>query len=132
MASFLEKVKEEIAARVDAGLAAAGRAEADRESLRTLLKGNAIGVAICAIAIVAVSGNPGERVHRMLVVVVVFVLAAIWAAVRQRCAVTSGQPYLSVRGPWTRVALSRWVSRQRPSAGWAAVPSSSTQRPQSS
>jgi len=74
VASFLEKAEEEeVAARVDAG-----QAEADRESLRTLLKGIAIGVAICAIGIVAVSGNPGERAHRMLVVV--FVLVVICTA----------------------------------------------------
>ena len=52
--------------------------------------------------------------------------SATSAAVRQRYSVTSGQPYLSVRVPWVRLALSRRVSRQRPSAGWAALPSSST------
>jgi hypothetical protein len=31
--------------------------------------------------------------------------AAIWAAVRQRCWVTSGQPYLSVCVPRVRLAL---------------------------
>ena len=44
VASFLEKVEEEIAARVDARLAAAARpaAPADQDSRRTLLKGIAI------------------------------------------------------------------------------------------
>ena len=58
--------------------------------------------------------------------------AAISAAVRQRFSVVSGQPYLRVSVPWTRFALSRRVSRQRPSAGWAASPSSSTHRSYSS
>ena len=58
--------------------------------------------------------------------------SAISAAVRQRYSVTSGQPYLSVRAPWARLALSRRVSRQRPSAGCAALPSSSTHSPNGS
>ena len=40
----------------------------------------------------------------------------------QWVSVASDQPYLMVSVPWTRLALSRWVSRLRPSAGWATAP----------
>jgi hypothetical protein len=77
--SFLEKVEEEINARVEARLADAGPPEvsADRDSRRTLLKGIAIGIGIGAFASVAVGGNPGERLHRL--VWVLFILAVICA-----------------------------------------------------
>ncbi len=60
VASFLEKVEEEIAARVEARLADAGppEASADQDSRRTLLKGIAIGIGIGGFAAVAVGGNP--------------------------------------------------------------------------
>jgi hypothetical protein len=83
VASFLEKVEEEIAARVDARLGAAGRPEAptDQDSRRTLLKGIAIGIGIGGFAAIAVGGNPGERLHRlMLVLLVLAVICAVAAA----------------------------------------------------
>jgi hypothetical protein len=87
VASFLEKVEEEIAARVDARLAAAGRPEApaDQDSQRTLLKGIAIGIGIGGFAAIVVGGNPGERLHRLfLVLVVLAVICAVAAASRGR------------------------------------------------
>jgi hypothetical protein len=77
VASFLERVEEEIAARVDSRLAAAGRPEApgDQDSRRTLLKGIVIGIGIAGFAAAAVGGNPAERLHRL--VLVLLVLAAI-------------------------------------------------------
>jgi len=87
VASFLEKVEEEIAARVDAHLAAAGRPEApaDQDSPRTLLKGIAIGIGIGAFAAIAVGGNPGERLHRlMLVLLIAAVICAVAAAGARR------------------------------------------------
>ena len=83
VASFLEKVEEEIAARVDARLAAAARpaAPADQDSRRTLLKGIAIGIGIGAFALVVVGGNAGERLHRMmLLLLVAAVICAVAAA----------------------------------------------------
>jgi hypothetical protein len=73
--------------------------------------------------------QPGPQGRRVPVQPLWRRAAAIWAAVWQRCRVTSSQLYLSVRVPWVRLTLSRRVSRQRPSAGWAAVPSSSTHSP---
>ena len=85
VASFLEKVEEEIAARVDARLAAAARpaAPADQDSRRTLLKGIAIGIGIGAFALVVVGGNAGERLHRMvLVLLIAAVICTVAAAAR--------------------------------------------------
>jgi hypothetical protein len=83
VASFLEKVEEEIAARVDARLAAAARPEAptDQDSRRTLLTGIAIGIGIGAFALVVVGGNPSERLHRMMALLLVLaVICAVAAA----------------------------------------------------
>src|SRR6266700_7322554 len=59
VASFLEKVEEEIAARVDASLGQAHQREpaADQEDRRTLLRGIAIGIGIGCLASIAVGGN---------------------------------------------------------------------------
>jgi hypothetical protein len=87
VASFLEKVEEEISARVDAHLAAAGQPEApaDQGSPRTLLKGIAIGIGIGAFAATAVGGNSGERLHRlMLVLLIAAVICAVAAAGARR------------------------------------------------
>ena len=83
VASFLEKVEEEIAARVDARLGAAGRPEAptDQDRRRTLLKGIAIGIGIGGFATIAVGGNPSERLHRLILVLLVLaVICAVAAA----------------------------------------------------
>jgi hypothetical protein len=67
VASFLEKVDHEVAARVDARLAAirqpaAPAALGDRRS--TLLQGIAIGIGVSAAAAAVVGGNADERLHR--------------------------------------------------------------------
>ena len=83
VASFLEKVEEEIAARVGARLAAASSPEAPagQDSPRTLLKGIAIGIGIGAFAAIAVGGNPDERLHRLvLVLLIAAVICAVAAA----------------------------------------------------
>jgi len=87
VASFLDRVEEEIAARVDARLAAAARPEmpADQDNLRTLLKGIAIGIGITGFAAFAVGGNSNERLHRLvLVLLVVAVICAASAAIARR------------------------------------------------
>ena len=68
VASFLEKVNKEIDARADARLA--GRRQsappAERDDLRTLLKGVVVGIGASGIAVFAVGGNSDERLHRVL------------------------------------------------------------------
>jgi hypothetical protein len=94
LASFLEKVDQEIAARVDARLAASSTPQTaeDRGSRGTLLSGIAIGIAIGAVIAVAVGGNPGERIHRLVIVMLVLaVICAVgasrsWAVPRRRAA----------------------------------------------
>jgi hypothetical protein len=99
VASFLEKVEEEIAVRVDASLAAAGRPEAsaDQDSRRTLLKGIAIGIGIGGFATIVVGGNPGERLHRLVLVLLVFAVI---------CAVAGGG----------RFSSRAWAAPRRPAA----------------
>jgi len=88
VASFLEKVDREIDARVDARLA--GRRQpappAERDDLRTLLKGAAVGIGASGIAFFAVGGNADERLHRviwvLLLLVVICTAAAGWAGRR--------------------------------------------------
>jgi len=86
VASFLERVDEEIAARVDARLADARQpgASADQDTRRTLLTGIAIGIGIGAFAAVAVGGNPGERLHRLLYVLVALAVICTVSAVYAR------------------------------------------------
>jgi hypothetical protein len=82
VASFLEKVEQEITARVDARVAGMRGPEpeppTDPDSRRTLLKGIVIGIAITGILAFAVGGNDSERLHRL--VWVLLVLAVICAA----------------------------------------------------
>jgi hypothetical protein len=88
VASFLEKVDKEIDARVDARLA--GRRQpappAERDHLRTLLKGAALGIGASGIAFLVVGGNADERLHRVLWVLLLLVVtctaAAGWAGRR--------------------------------------------------
>jgi hypothetical protein len=88
VAAFLEKVDKEIDARVDARLA--GRRQpappAERDDLRTLLKGAAVGIGASSIAFLVVGGNPDERLHRvlwaLLLLVVICTTAAGWAGRR--------------------------------------------------
>ena len=90
VASFLDKVDRAVAARVDARLAEMrppAAAPAEQEDRRTLLKGIAIGVCLSGIALVLVGGNPDERVHRivwvLMIVAVVCAVGATWER-RQR------------------------------------------------
>ena len=80
VASFLEKVDKEIDARVDARLAGIRQPAppAERDDLRTLLKGAAVGIGASGIAFFAVGGNADERLHR--VIWVLLLLAVICAA----------------------------------------------------
>lgn len=105
VASFLGKVEDEVAARVEARLAGARQPAppASPDSRGTLLKGVGIGIGVSAFAVVAVGGNPDERLKRLLLVLLA--LAVI-------CTVS-----------WTvRQCSSRRYIRQRPRA--AAIPRS--------
>jgi hypothetical protein len=96
VASFLDRVEEEITARVEARLAAApsrpetpsyakapGRqaVPAGEDHRRTLLRGIAIGIAISIVAIIGVGGNSSERVHRLALVMLALavMVAGAWA-----------------------------------------------------
>ena len=82
VASFLEKVDRAVAARVDARLAEIHQPvpPAEQEDRRTLLKGIVIGVCLSGIALVLVGGNSGERVHRLVwVLMIMAVVSAIGA-----------------------------------------------------
>ena len=76
VASFLERIEEEIDARVDARMAEARRPEAPAglDSRRTLLRGVLIGIAIGLFVAVMVGGNPDERLHRRVQVLAAVVL----------------------------------------------------------
>jgi anti-sigma-K factor RskA len=76
IASFLERVEEEIDARVDARMAEARRPEAPagQESRRALWRGIAIGIVIGLIVAVGVGGNPDERLHRRVLILAAVVL----------------------------------------------------------
>ena len=88
VASFIEKVDKEIDARVDARLAGMRQPAppAERDDLRTLLKGVAVGIGASGIAFFAVGGNAAERLHRgiwvLLLLVVICTAAAGWAGRR--------------------------------------------------
>jgi hypothetical protein len=88
VASFLEKVDQEIDARVNARLAGVRQPAppAERDDLRTLLKGVTVGIGVSGIAFFAVGGDAGERLHRFLWVLVLLVavctIAAGWAGRR--------------------------------------------------
>jgi hypothetical protein len=101
VASFLEKVDKEIAARVDARLAGPLRTTpAEPGSRSTLLKGIAIGIAISGASIFLVGGNPYEVQRRLPVVLIllalVFAAGAAWAG-RQR----TSRRAAAQRGPRT-------------------------------
>jgi hypothetical protein len=71
VASFLGRVEEEIAARVDAHLAGTRQPPAPLvtpDSRGTLLKGIAIGIGVSAVSVVAVGGNDHERLQRLAVI----------------------------------------------------------------
>ncbi len=87
IASFLERVEEEITARVEARMAEApGRpaAPADDDSRRMLWRGIAIGVVIGGIVVSAIAGNSSEHAHRLLLVLLLsVVIFAGVSAIRQ-------------------------------------------------
>lgn len=78
VASFLEKIDREIAARVDARIAGTPQApQAVPDSPRTLIKGIAIGTVVAGSSLIAaMSGNPGEGEHRLLLVLVIWLAVA--------------------------------------------------------
>jgi hypothetical protein len=105
VASFLEKVNKEIDARVDGRLT--GRRQsappAERDDLRTVLKGVVVGIGASGIAVFAVGGNSDERLHRvlwvLLLLVVICTAAAGWAGRRRsnrRAAIPSARPHSRV------------------------------------
>jgi len=97
VASFLEKVDEEITARVDARLADMRQPEppADPDSRRTLLRGIAIGIAISGISVLMVGGNADERLHRLpwvlLAFAVICAVSANWAGWQLRSRQAAGR-----------------------------------------
>jgi hypothetical protein len=102
VASFLEKVNKEIDARVDARLAGGRQSAppAERDDLRTVLKGVVVGLGASGIAVFAVGGNSDERLHRVLWVLLLLVVlctaAAGWAGRRRsnrRAAIPSARPH---------------------------------------
>jgi hypothetical protein len=102
VASFLERVEEEIAARVEARMAEAPRrtaSPADEDSRRALLRGIAIGVVIGGFVVTVLAGNSSEHMHRlvlmMLACAVIFAVAGVIRQVRavpRRPAAPSARP----------------------------------------
>src|SRR5271170_1719289 len=98
VASFLDRVDRAVAARVDARLADMRQPAppAEQEDRRTLLKGIAIGVSLSGIALALVGGNPDERVHRivwvLMIIAVVCALGATWAHRPQKYRRPSARP----------------------------------------
>ena len=86
VASFLEKIDKEIDARVDARLTGMRQPAppAERDDLRTLLKGVAIGIVASGVAFFAVGGNTDERLQRFVLVLLLLAVAvaAGWAGRR--------------------------------------------------
>ncbi len=98
VASFLDRVDRAVTARVDARLADMRQPAppAEQEDRRTLLKGIAIGVSLSGIALALVGGNPDERVHRivwvLMIIAVVCALGATWAHRPQKYRRPSAHP----------------------------------------
>jgi hypothetical protein len=94
VASFLERVEEEIDARVNARMAEVrgpdAPARTGQDSRRVLLRGIAIGVMIGLFAAVMVGGSPDERLHRR-----VLLLAAVLVAIAVTYAVSRARPGIS-------------------------------------
>jgi hypothetical protein len=93
VASFLNRVEEEIAARVEVRMAdAPGRAAApvasmmpaDENSRRMMLRGIAIGIVIGAVGVSVIGGNASEHARRLaLVLLAGLVIYAVVSAIRQ-------------------------------------------------
>jgi len=111
VASFLERVDREIAARVDERLAAAGRRGArpvERGNRRAMMKGFAIGVASSVAVVLLVAGtSPGHKALLWLLVLgVVCGAGARWASRRwasRRAALRQG-PSTTPSGDYRRLA----------------------------
>jgi anti-sigma-K factor RskA len=101
VASFLERVEEEIDARVNARIAEAHRSEtpAAQDSRRALWRGIAIGIVVGLFITVAVGGNPDEQLHRRVLVM---------GAVAVTIAVTYA---VGATRAWRRVANQRDARR---------------------
>jgi hypothetical protein len=97
VASFLERVDEEITARAHARLARMREPEppAELDDRRTLLKGVVVGLGVSGIAVLAVGGNADERLKRfvwvLLVVAVMCAVGARWAGRQLRSRRTVGR-----------------------------------------
>lgn len=96
VASFIDKVDREIAARVDARLAGPRRPQpAEADTRRVLMKGVAIGATVTGTCLLAaMSGNQSEGVRRFLVVVLLWLVIGVGRyafATRARQRPPSGQ-----------------------------------------
>jgi hypothetical protein len=111
VASFLERVDREIAARVDERLAAAGPRGArpgERGNRRAMMKGFAMGVASSVAVVLLVAGaRPGHKALLWLLVLgVVCWAGARWASRRwasRRAALRQG-PNTAASGDYRRLA----------------------------
>lgn len=86
VASFLNRVEEEIAARVEARMAGAPGPEAPaiEDSRRALWRGIALGIVIGGILVSAIGGNATEHKHRIVLILLVCVVVfAAVSAIRQ-------------------------------------------------
>ena len=114
VASFLEKVDQEIAARVEQRFAAAtpparparpARPEAP-ESRRTLLKGFAMGVAVSVATVVLIVGTkPGSHALLLLFpLLMAYAAGALWSSRRAKRRAALGQsPQDAVGGGYRRL-----------------------------
>lgn len=97
VASFLERVDEEITARAHARLAGMRLPEppADLDDRHTLLKGVVVGLVVSGIAVFVVGGNADERLNRLLwvllVLAVICTVGAGWAGRQLRSRRTVGR-----------------------------------------
>ena len=98
VASFLEKVDKAFDAHVEARLAnmRQPRPPVERDSHGTLLKGVALGIGASGVVAVVVGGNPDERLHRLLWVLLVLAVLcaarAAWVRRRPRAAEQRSRP----------------------------------------
>ena len=108
VASFLEKVDREVAARVEARLTVPPAVQpAAPENRRTLLKGVAIGIAVSGFSAVLVGGNAVEARRRLLVVLVIWLALAAGYAVavsRRQRASQQGPRTTAIGGDYQRPA----------------------------
>lgn len=101
VASFLEKIDREIAARVDARIAGMQQVRAAAsDGRRTLIKGIAVGAVVTGSSLLAAtSGNGEEGRHRLLLILV------IWLAIAAGYAISAARARRHPAG--TRTAQDR-------------------------